>query len=221
MLNAALNLLEIELSSFKEDRKTLMYRITSEESDIIKFKSRLSNISPNAEKALRKVNNRLASLNESLTNLRSTLCELESLITKLENYLVELKKPEISYQFLFNIYEERYRYLHTQEIVKEINSKNAYRSYIKDKQKRSFSTMSSKRSYSTLSISKKINNTKINIRNMSLSSLMKNEIIHSKLMFLLYSGDNYQNIQRKIEEYLISEQNILTKKNLAGPGPHR
>lgn len=145
MLNAALNLLEIELSSFKEYRKTLMYKITSEESDIIKFKSRLSNINPNAEKALRKVNNRLASLNESLTNLRSTLCELESLITKLENYLVELKKPEISYQFLFNIYAERYRYLHAEEIIKEINSKNAYRSYIKDKQKRSFSTMSSKR----------------------------------------------------------------------------
>lgn len=156
MLNAALNLLEIELKSFKEKRIVLMFKITSEESDIIKFKSRLSNINPHAERVLKKTNNRIVSLNESLKDIRSELCELESLITKLENYLVKLKNPEsLSYQFLSEIYKDRYRDLHIKEIVTEINSQNAYRSYIKDKKKSPFSTMSSNRSYSTLSISKK------------------------------------------------------------------
>lgn len=75
---------------------------------------------------------------------------------------------------------------------------------------------SNKRGYSTISSYKdlKVKNNKLNVRNLSLDSLKDNWGFQRDLMLLLYSGEDKETVQSKIETFLISEQNIISKKKL-------
>lgn len=214
MLNVLKQINISEMTGLLNSKKELESQILNDNTTLEKTITRFASFISVSEKQKRSNNNKINKMREELQKLSINLRNTESQIVELQNENKKLTDKDISFETVEALYFSRYNEKYTDNFVLDVKNKLKYNRKIK--QKSAISTMSNKRSYSTLSRFQNLNiqNNSLNIRNLSLSSLQDNPNIHYKLMLLLNSGDNVEINQKNIENYLISEQNIISSQNL-------
>lgn len=116
-----LNILDLNL---KLDMKSdLEYKISNDEIIFNNTSSRFSGFGAVGEKQARKNNNKLNKMKEALQNQSKELSQIESEIVKLEEENKLLQSPNLSFNNVISLYNDRFRGKHINNFVLDIKKK--------------------------------------------------------------------------------------------------